>query len=236
MNIKTNNIKPFIINDGSIEVLKLLALVLMTVDHINRYFFDENIVFAFNIGRIAMPLFGFVLAYNLSRPDAAHSGLYGRIFKKLIFCGLVTTPFYILLGLEVKGIFFGWWPLNIMFTMLISAIVIYLIELKGHVNFAAFFVFLFGGALVEFWWFGILFCICSWMFCKRYDRTSFACMLISCALFYFVNGNFWSLASLPLIIMAYALEIKIERHRYLFYIYYPLHLSIIYFIFIFIQI
>ena len=63
--------------DGTIEGLKWLALVLMTGDHVNKYLFNATLPVLFEAGRIALPLFVFVLAYNLARPgtlDFASTG------------------------------------------------------------------------------------------------------------------------------------------------------------------
>lgn len=55
------------LSDGSIELLKWLALILMTGDHINKYLLDYSNDILFNMGRLVLPIFVFVLAYNLTR-------------------------------------------------------------------------------------------------------------------------------------------------------------------------
>ena len=55
------------ISGGTLEALKWLGLVLMVLDHANKYLFAHAIPGAFEAGRLAMPIFGFVLAYNLAR-------------------------------------------------------------------------------------------------------------------------------------------------------------------------
>ncbi|WP_172838976.1 TraX family protein [Legionella micdadei] len=50
--------------------MKWIALVSMTIDHINRFFYASSIQTLYCIGRLAMPLFAFIFAYNLARPDA----------------------------------------------------------------------------------------------------------------------------------------------------------------------
>jgi hypothetical protein len=42
----------------------------------NKYLFNETLLFLFEAGRVAMPLFVFVLAYNLARPGIYESGPY----------------------------------------------------------------------------------------------------------------------------------------------------------------
>ena len=63
--VKFNNSLTF--QDGGIEALKWLALASMILDHINKYLFNYSIDYFFEIGRLAMPLFGFIFAYNMAR-------------------------------------------------------------------------------------------------------------------------------------------------------------------------
>jgi len=66
------------VSDGTLEALKWLALLLMVADHTNKYLLHDASHTLFNAGRIAMPLFVFVLAYNLARPDAYKRGAHSR--------------------------------------------------------------------------------------------------------------------------------------------------------------
>lgn len=58
--------KPLHVPDGTVEALKWLALALMTGDHVNKYLFNGTLPFLFEAGRLALPIFVFVLAYNLA--------------------------------------------------------------------------------------------------------------------------------------------------------------------------
>ena len=83
-----------VVQDGTIEALKWLGVVLMTLDHINKYFFNATLPGVFELGRLTMPIFGFVLAYNLARPGCLAKGVYGRTMKRMALYGLLATPFY----------------------------------------------------------------------------------------------------------------------------------------------
>ena len=86
------------VSDGILEALKWLALLLMVADHINKYLLHDASHTLFNGGRVAMPLFVFVLAYNLARPDAYKHGAHSRTMKRLALFGLLATPPFIALG------------------------------------------------------------------------------------------------------------------------------------------
>lgn len=214
----------FHVSDGTIEALKWLALALMTLDHINKYFFGEKLPGAFELGRIAMPLFAFVLAYNLARPGALASGIYLRTMKRLALFGVAATPFFIGLG----GLAFGWWPLNIMFMLLVAAATLYLAEKGGRARiWAAAGVFLVGGAFVEFWWFALAFVVCAWWYCKTASKAALVAWVLAAASLYVVNRNLWALAAMPLILAAPLVDVRMPRFRHVFYAYYPAHLAVL---------
>ena len=89
--------KRLVVHDGSLEALKWIALVLMTGDHVNKYLFNGTIPALFNAGRVALPLFIFVLAYNLARPGTLERGAYPRTMKRLALFGVLATPAFIAL-------------------------------------------------------------------------------------------------------------------------------------------
>lgn len=214
----------FHVADGTLEALKWLAVVLMTLDHVNKYLFDERLPGIFDLGRLAMPLFAFVLAYNLARPDALANGVHLRTAKRLALFGLLATPFFMGLG----GLLNGWWPLNIMFMLLVATNMLYWAEQgKPVTTWIAVLVFLVGGALVEFWWFALAFCYCAWCYCKSPSKAALAAWLLACASLYVVNRNFWSLAAMPITLAAPLVDLRMARWRYAFYAYYPAHLAVL---------
>jgi hypothetical protein len=216
---------PLAISDGTIEALKWLAMVAMTLDHINKYLFNEKLPGIFEVGRLAMPLFGFVLAYNLARPYAMQRGLYARTMKRLALFGALATP--ICIGLGGGKLLNGWWPLNVMFMLLVAAGMLYLLERRGMASLGAVILFVVGGTLVEFWWFGLIFCISAWRYCKAPSKWTLVFLLAAATLLYAANFNFWALAAMPLILAAPRIELNMPRFRYVFYAYYPTHLAVL---------
>lgn len=211
--------------DGTLEALKWLAIALMTLDHVNKYVFHEASTVAFDFGRIAMPLFAFILAYNFARPGALERGSYQRSMKRLATFGAIALPVCMALG----GLLFGFWPLNILFMLLTATAVMYLLE-RGNSS-MAFLVFVAGGFMVEFWWPAVGFTIACWYYCKRPSWLSLGLAVFCCAALAPINNNFWALAALPIIFASAKLDVKIPRSNgLLFYVYYPAHLSIIWLI------
>lgn len=72
-------------------------------------FYASSIQTLYCIGRLAMPLFAFIFAYNLARPDALPRGLYSKVLVRLVIFGAIATPGYIAMR-HLQFI----WPLNIL--------------------------------------------------------------------------------------------------------------------------
>lgn len=216
------------ISDGTLEFLKWLALLLMTGDHVNKYLFNGTVPWFFSAGRLALPLFAFVLGYKLARPGMLPSGGYGRTMKRLAGFGVAATPVFIALG----GLVGGWWPLNVMFTLLAATVILYLVELGGKRNLAtAVVVFLAGGSFVEFWWPGLVITLAGWCE-KRAPVLASPLLIAGCFALWLINGNPWVLAVLPLIGVAALVDIRMPRWQWAFYVYYPLHLAAIWLVMI----
>ena len=208
------------VSSGTIEALKWLGLITMTIDHINRIFLNMTYDSLYSIGRLALPLFAFVFAYNLAQNEGV-SSVYFKYFKRFIFFGLLATPGYIAMR-KFEGLF----PLNIMFTLLAAALTIYFYDKEDPNLPMAVFCGLIGGMLVEFNWAGVVLCVGFWLYCKKPTFAAMLMLLAGYTLLYYSNENNWGLASLPIISLLIPFDLKIPRLRFLFWIYYPAHLSL----------
>ncbi|MDX8129614.1 TraX family protein [Methylomonas sp. OY6] len=211
-----------VVADGTIEAIKWFSLILMIIDHTNKYLYKGGIPVLFNIGRLAMPLFVLVLAYNLARPMAFERGVHIRIIKRLALCGSLATPAFLALG----GLLAGWWPLNFMFALLVLTLTIYLIEhqtITGYL--AAAVVFLLGGSVVEYWWPGLILGLSAWWYCKTPQLAPVIIATISILSLRLISGNYWALAVLPVALIACLVRLPVPRVQWAFYAFYPLHLT-----------
>jgi hypothetical protein len=208
------------ISNGSLEALKWVGLLLMAGDHINKYLLHDSSPALYALGRMVMPLFGFVLMVNLTRVGALESGMHLRVMRRLAIFALLATPAFVHLV--------GWWPLNILATLLLATLIVWLLERDGKaVRCTALIVFLVGGAVVEFWWPALLFCLGTWAFLRRPSGLRMLLWTLATASLAVVNGNFAALAALLLIWTARQIEIPLPRGRWIFYAFYPVHLSLI---------
>jgi hypothetical protein len=212
--------KAWSISDGSLEALKWVGLVLMAGDHVNKYLLDEASPALYALGRMVMPLFGFVLMAHLARPGALEGGVHLRVMQRLAIFALLATPAFVHLV--------GGWPLNILATLFLATLVVWLLERGGRAQrCAALIAFLIGGALVEFWWPALLCCLGGWAFLRRPSKFRLLLWALATASLALINGNFAALAALPLIWGASRVDLPIPRLRWVFYAFYPAHLSLI---------
>lgn len=213
------------IASGTLEALKWLAVVSMTIDHINRHLLGSAHPWMQQFGRLAMPIFFFVLAYNLARPEARASGAALRTLQKLlIFAVLSSLPY---LELNYAGI--GWYPVNVLFSLATGTAIVALLERPSALR-QVMAVMLFGvaGALVDFSWEGIGLFVCFWQL-ARAPRLFWLLAMIALMVLLGVrlNENQWALAALPVIGLAYRLPMQLPRWRNALYYFYPVHLTVI---------
>ncbi len=213
------------LSDGAVEAMKWLGLVLMTADHAQKYGMIPAVSGIYEAGRLALPLFGIVLAYNLARVRSQDLAVYVRVLTRLLFCCAIASVPFIALG----GLGFGWWPLNCMGTLAVAVSIMYLIESRRPLwKTEAAVVFLLGGAIVEFWWPGVALCVGAWLYWKQPTWGALLLWLAGTASLTLINGNWWACASFVVLAgMASFVTIEIPRASRFFYIYYPAHLTVL---------
>ena len=208
------------VSNGSLEALKWVGLLLMTSDHVNKYLLHEASPALYALGRMVMPIFGFVLMVNLTRPGALETGVHLRVMKRLAIFALLATPAFVHLV--------GRWPLNILATLFLATLIVWLLERGGRASRCkALIAFLIGGAVVEFWWPALLCCLGAWAFLRRPTGLRLLLWGLATASLAAINGNFAAVAALSLIWGARQVEIPLPRSRWVFYTFYPAHLSLI---------
>ncbi len=222
LDVQPTTLPRLIIASGTMEAIKWLALGLMTIDHINKYLYGGKVALMFAMGRATVPLFAFVLAYNLARPGAFEGGVYQRVMTRLALVGALATIPFIALG----NVIAGWWPLNVMAMLLVATACLYFHQRGGTGNgLAAIALFVLGGALVEFAWFGVAMLIAAWCYCRRPSWWTLGAWIAATAALYPINQNLWALAAFPIMLAAPRISLRVPRAKTVFYAYYPLHLA-----------
>lgn len=213
-----------VIASGTLEAMKWLALLSMTADHVNKAVLEAEIAWLAAFGRLALPLFAFVLAYNLARPNPMAVTARMRTMQRLALFGLAAMPFHGVIT-PLAGYVL---PLNILFSLLLATALIAFLE-RGERNseLAAIALFLIGGAMVDYLWFGLALCLLAWRYCQRPSKARLIALLAAFAALCLFNGNAWALLALPILLAAPRVALPVPRLRHVFYAYYPLHLMLL---------
>ncbi|MDQ9169466.1 TraX family protein [Oxalobacteraceae bacterium R-40] len=210
------------LSDGMIEALKFLALVLMVLDHTNRFVLGGSMPSFSYVGRLAFPLFAAILGWNLARPSLSESGADRRMLKRLFLFGLAASiPYVGLLGYQ-------WWQLNILFTLWAGAAIVLLIKSRQPAAMLlAAVLFALSGTMVDYAWYGVAVCIASWAYSRQPTWISFLAWIACIASLVVINHNFAALFAVPLLLFASGKEVRFPRYRNFFYWFYPLHLVLL---------
>ena len=199
------------------ELLKWIALVLMTGDHAAKVFAGGYIPVVSELGRAAFPLFALVMAYNMAQPGADAA----RTLRRLLPWALVAQPVH-------AWAFGSFLPLNVLWTFALAAGCLALHQ-RGRTVWAVL-VFAAGGLFVDYQWTGAGLVICSWAFYRMHpgSRPMLVCTvlaLLSLLALCVFNGNTWALLAIPFLQIA-RYHWPVQRTRWAFYVYYVAHLAL----------
>ncbi|MDT9580602.1 TraX family protein [Stenotrophomonas indicatrix] len=213
-------------SSGGRELLKWLALALMTGDHLVKVFGLGYVPLLSELGRVAFPVFALVMAYNLAQPGAD----VAKATKRLALWGLVASPAaYLAFGTVL--------PLNVLLTFAAAAACIWAYERRKWALAAVLF---FGVPfLVDYQWAGVWLVVEGWFWFSNYGKAQpvrsvfgiweptltvfpfwvWACMGLLC----WYNGNAWALIAIPVLLLA-EVDWAVPRSGRFFYLYYVGHL------------
>jgi len=100
MNFLSVQSKPL---NPNIDFLKIFAIITMAIDHINHIIFAREYIYLTYVGRLAFPLFAFILAYNFYYNTSNQT----KYLERLLIFALISQPFYFLaVGTTNLNIFF----------------------------------------------------------------------------------------------------------------------------------
>lgn len=96
-------------------MLKMFALLVMTIDHADRILFDHSYHWMTVLGRFAFPLFAFMIARN-----SLYTSNAKRYLLLLLLFGALSQPIYFW-ALEHASF---WNPLNVLFTLALGVLAV----------------------------------------------------------------------------------------------------------------
>jgi len=208
------------------ELLKWIAIITMTVDHVGAVLYPEFEVLRW-IGRLSFPLFAYLLILGMENTRNVNN-YFIRLF---IFALISQVPFFLATGTEPFE------HLNIFFTLSFGLLFVYFFKKSSVLAFIPLFVSFI--VPLDYGIYGIAMIGCMYIL---YENPKFgvASLVVLNALFLVPwNTQFLSLFVLPLILLHKngslttvnesnkTFKIPLWR-KYFFYVYYPLHLTLLY--------
>lgn len=195
------------------EILKWLAVILMTGDHVAKVVYGGYVPGLSEAGRVAFPLFALVMAYNLAQPGADMV----KSVRRLVLWGLIAQP--------VHAWAFGYWlPLNILLTFALSAAAVYAANQRGWLALASLVVAaLVLPAFVDYQWAGVWFVLLAYF---AYRQESPGALLVAFVPLCVFNGNLWAVAAVPVAGLLAQSQWRVARAGRAFYGYYVGHLGL----------
>lgn len=215
--------------------IKILAIVSMTIAHVGLFFF-ENPLWMYAFGRLAFPLFAWLLANG-----AIHTKNTKKYAVRLLIFGLISQIPFVMANRTVDP---NYWGLNIMFTLFLGLLAINTTKNKTlPLKFFILFLFFCTGYIlqVDYGGMGILCIAAFYYFFNSKIKLLISQFLIIVGinitlLLNLVSQNANTLVN-PLYFLPYGVFALIpiflynsqqgRKMKYLFYAFYPLHYVVI---------
>lgn len=215
------------------NLLKLIAIICMVVDHIGGKFFPEQILFRI-IGRLAFPIFCYCMTVGL---------IYTKDIKKylerLALFAIISQPFWIL-AFNANNFWGNIFNFNIFFSLFFTLITLWAFKEHKWWIFASC-IFILGWFNFDYSYTGVILMLIFYLFRNKpalgallYTLSYTPALFTASIGDYFViaignypiNISFFSILAAPLIFIKTNSNIKISK--WFFYTFYPAHLFIIY--------
>ncbi|AYZ72500.1 TPA: conjugal transfer protein [Stenotrophomonas maltophilia] len=199
------------LSSGARELLKWIALLAMTGDHVAKVVFGGYVPVVSELGRIAFPLFALVMACNLAQPGAD----LRKSMRRLALWGVIAQPLHALA-------FGSWLPLNILLTFAFAAVAVHALANNRPVQ-----LLLAAGVLpmfVDYQWAGVGCVLLAWI---AFRHRAWWLLLVGLAAVCWANHNGWALLAVPVVLLATRVPWQLPRWRWMFYGYYVGHLAVL---------
>lgn len=198
------------------DMLKIIAITAMIIDHIGFAFFPYNPIFRV-IGRLAMPIF----AFGISTGYQHTSNLKKYLERILIFALISQAPY---------SLFFQSDVLNILFLFLFSIAVLYLIDKKKYILIIPI-LLLFITFAIDYSFFGLLTVVFFYIFKDSRIKIIISQGLLISIFSFFSNPlSVFHFIGVLLVLYFPQNKLKLNTGKYFFYWFYPAHLLILFLI------
>jgi hypothetical protein len=215
------------------ELLKIIAIVTMVIDHVGHILYPD-LLFLQMIGRLAFPIFAYLIVLGVESTKKPVK----YMITLLIFAIISQVPYYLAFDIQPFE------RLNILFSLLLSAITIYYYNKRSSIAFVPVLlslVFPVEGSyyvvitavgmklLKDNWKLGALLLVAlnlqfPFLTSDIYSQIQILALLAVPLIFLHIKNKLTKEIIIPENSLAYL------ARKYFFYVFYPLHLAIIFFI------
>lgn len=210
-------------------VLKLLALVSMTIDHVGMVFFPFDPLFRV-VGRMAFPIYAFLCAQG-----CIHTKNTDRYLLRLGAFALLSEIPYDLAG---DGVLFSLQGQNVFFTLFLGALAVKLYRQSGRIRGVLLCVLASELLASDYGWYGVMLVFAFYYFADQRESMLLAFAILTVAFLGYIELATGSgFAALQVWCLSAAVPIWFYNGKrgpsggkLLFYGYYPLHLLAIFLI------
>ncbi|MDD4066955.1 MAG: TraX family protein [Clostridia bacterium] len=204
-------------------VLKLIALIAMTFDHLGYAIYNSSSWMNY-VGRIAFPIFAWQITIGFEKTRNVKMYIF-----KLFAAAMISQPIYMLFLSRITENIYS---LNILFTLCLGLICLYVWKKSNLLGILAIFIacIIANYCQFDYGYYGIIMIVIFYIF--RNNNPLMILMQLVNLLVYYVNTfNEIQLCSIIAfcVILLYNGR-RGKRIQYLFYGFYPLHLLAIYLI------
>ncbi|MCX8154171.1 MAG: conjugal transfer protein TraX [Candidatus Bathyarchaeota archaeon] len=210
------------------DLLKLIAIVAMAIDHVGDIFYPDSLVLHI-IGRLAFPLFAYLVALGVES-TAKPKKYFATLF---IFAVISQFPYFLAFRIQPFERF------NILFSLLFGALTIYLFNKRSLLTIVPALLSIFFN--VEGSIYVVLTVACMKLLQDKPLLGFLALLALNSQFLLAADTQVLSLFAVPLIILHIKGVLKKETfihensftysfRKYAFYAFYPLHLAVLFLI------
>lgn len=208
------------------EILKVTAIVTMTIDHISNILYPDTL-FLHIIGRLSFPLFAYLIALGIESTKKPKK----YMMTLLSFALISQIPYF--LAFEIQP----FERLNILFTLFLGALTIYFFNKRSLLTFVPVLLSIF--LMTEGTYYVVLTVVCMKILKSNPKLGFLALFALNLQFLLIPDTQVLSLFAVPLILLHVKNWLKKEilipensfyysLRKYAFYAYYPLHLALLF--------
>jgi hypothetical protein len=192
------------------EILKIVAVITMIIDHTGYLFFPEIRAFRI-VGRIGFPIFAYLIALGYNRTSN-----YTGYLKRLIGFGIISMiPYY----------YFSHGS-NVFFTLALGLIGVHYYKQRKY-------LIPVGAAIIAYYfdtsygWYGVLTILLFSIFLDNWNYLIIAQTVLNLIIMFISHSTLQLYSLLALFVVSIDFDTEVRLPKYFYYWFYPVHIGLL---------